>query len=273
MMANRLRIAVVAVTHLNKGGGGGNQSALNRFAGSIAFVAAARAAFAVIEDPEDGERRFLLQAKNNLGKKCKGLAFRLEQRLVGDDVMSSNVMFEGDYVSESIDEALSASENRGAKKGQSGAARRTSCSSSGTSFRVARWTFWKVNSGGLWPRFPIRAGVAGSAMGAQKSYGRPLPNKGAYGRFGRPWRGWRSAMTGLRTCLRDRRAHWLFRFECDGQSNTGGIGRFEDGRIAEVFINGTEVGTAGETNAQDAPARKSENCAVELMPTPSGVLS
>ncbi len=82
-MANRLRIAVVAVTHLNKGGGGGNQSALNRFAGSIAFVAAARAAFAVIEDPEDDERRFFLQAKNNLGKKCKGLAFRLEQRLVG----------------------------------------------------------------------------------------------------------------------------------------------------------------------------------------------
>jgi hypothetical protein len=71
-MANRLRIAVVAVTHLNKGGGGGNQSALNRFAGSIAFVAAARAAFAVIEDPEDDERRFLLQAKNNLGKEVQG---------------------------------------------------------------------------------------------------------------------------------------------------------------------------------------------------------
>lgn len=111
-MANRLRIAVVAVTHLNKGGAGGNQSALNRFAGSIAFVAAARAAFAVIEDPEDDERRFLLQAKNNLGKKCKGLAFRLEQRLIGDDVMSSNVMFEGDHINESIDEALTASETR-----------------------------------------------------------------------------------------------------------------------------------------------------------------
>jgi putative DNA primase/helicase len=119
-MANRLRIAVVAVTHLNKGGGGGSQNALNRFAGSIAFVAAARAAFAVIEDPEDDERRFLLQAKNNLGKKCEGLAFRIEQRLVGDDVMSSNVMFEGNHVSESIDEALSASENRGSMKDQSG---------------------------------------------------------------------------------------------------------------------------------------------------------
>ncbi|BCA00020.1 TSCPD domain-containing protein [Bradyrhizobium diazoefficiens] len=59
-------------------------------------------------------------------------------------------------------------------------------------------------------------------------------------------------MTGLRTRLRDRRAHWLFRFECDGQSYTGGIGRFEDGTIAEVFINGTKVGTAAKTNAQDA---------------------
>jgi len=36
-MANRLGVAVVAVTHLNKGGAGG-QSVLNRFAGSIAFV-------------------------------------------------------------------------------------------------------------------------------------------------------------------------------------------------------------------------------------------
>ena len=114
-MANRLKIAVVAVTHLNKGGAG-NQSALNRFAGSIAFVAAARAAFAVIEDPEEEGRRFLLQAKTNLGKKCQGLAFRLEQRLVADDIISSNVMFEGEHVSASVDEALIASESRGGDK-------------------------------------------------------------------------------------------------------------------------------------------------------------
>jgi hypothetical protein len=30
------------------------------------------------------------------------------------------------------------------------------------------------------------------------------------------------------------------------------IGRFDDGRIAEIFINGAKVGTAAETNAQDA---------------------
>jgi putative DNA primase/helicase len=112
-MANRLRIAVVAVTHLNKGGGGANQSALNRFAGSIAFVAAARAAFAVIEDPEDDNRRLLLQAKNNLGPKCKGLAFRMEQRLIPGDILSSNIFFEREHVTQSIDEALTASESRG----------------------------------------------------------------------------------------------------------------------------------------------------------------
>ncbi|QHO78672.1 hypothetical protein ACH79_07445 [Bradyrhizobium sp. CCBAU 051011] len=49
--------------------------------------------------------------------------------------------------------------------------------------------------------------------------------------------------------MQDRRAHLLYRFECDGQVYTGGIGRFQDGRVAEVFI---KVGTAAETNAQDA---------------------
>ena len=49
-----------------------------------------------------------------------------------------------------------------------------------------------------------------------------------------------------------RRSHWLYRFECDGQIYTGGIGRFDDGRIAEIFINGSKVGAAAETNAQDA---------------------
>jgi hypothetical protein len=33
---------------------------------------------------------------------------------------------------------------------------------------------------------------------------------------------------------------------------TGGIGRFGDGRIAEIFINGAKVGSAAEANAQDA---------------------
>lgn len=118
-MANRLHIAVVAVTHLNKGGGGGSQNALNRFAGSIAFIAAARAAFAVIEDPEQEGRRLLLQVKNNLAPACKGLAFRMEQRLISDGIVSSNVTFDSEHVSQSVDAALTASEARGGDGSQS----------------------------------------------------------------------------------------------------------------------------------------------------------
>jgi ribonucleoside-diphosphate reductase alpha chain len=33
---------------------------------------------------------------------------------------------------------------------------------------------------------------------------------------------------------------------------TGGIGRFDDGRIAEIFINGSKAGSTVEANAQDA---------------------
>ena len=260
-MANRLRIAVVAVTHLNKGGGGGNQSALNRFAGSIAFVAAARAAFAVIEDPEDDERRFLLQAKNNLGKKCKGLAFRLEQRLIGDDIVSSNVMFEGDHVSESIDEALTASENRGSKMGEAAGGKEDVSQflkdilsagpvdvleverqarsaallednkrlSKSKAFRDARTALGiKSIRDGFGPGSRYVPRASGCTMGAQKPHGRPLLNRGAYGRFGRPWRVGGICNDGLRDRLKDRRQRWLYRFECDGQSFTGGIGRLPD---------------------------------------------
>src|SRR3984957_14675027 len=118
-MANRLGIAVVAVTHLNKGGAGG-QSALIRFAGSIAFVAAARSAYLIIEDSEDENRRLFLQAKNNLGPKGKGLAFRVEQRLIPDDILASNISWESDHVTASVDEALLASETKGGGESRSG---------------------------------------------------------------------------------------------------------------------------------------------------------
>jgi hypothetical protein len=69
--------------------------------------------------------------------------------------------------------------------------------------------------------------------------------------------------------LANRRPHWLYRFECDGQIYTGGIGRFDDGRIAEIFINGSKVGTAAETNAQDAAIVASlalqHGCPIETM--------
>ena len=108
-MASRRRVAVVAITHFSKGAG---KSAVNAFIGSIAHVAAARAAFTVMRDPDsaDGARRLFLAAKNNLGPDAGGLAFRLEQRLLpGDDLVASAVAWCEEKVTRTADDILSAS--------------------------------------------------------------------------------------------------------------------------------------------------------------------
>jgi hypothetical protein len=78
-LADRLHVAIVVVTHLNKSDSG---PALYRSMGSIAFVAAARAAWMVTKDPGDpsGERRLLLASKNNLGPGKTGLAFWIQAK-------------------------------------------------------------------------------------------------------------------------------------------------------------------------------------------------
>ncbi|MBN1341746.1 MAG: AAA family ATPase [Phycisphaerae bacterium] len=96
-MAARSRVAVVAVTHLNKGQG----SALNRVIGSVAFTAAARAAYVITRDEDDPARRLMLPAKNNLGRDADGFAYRL----VGDPIPC--VQWEPAPVSMSADEAVS----------------------------------------------------------------------------------------------------------------------------------------------------------------------
>src|SRR5258708_838688 len=59
-------------------------------------------------------------------------------------------------------------------------------------------------------------------------------------------------MTATRARLANRRSHELVDFAHGGFSYTAGIGRFEDGRIAEVFLNCAKTGTALEGVARDA---------------------
>jgi putative DNA primase/helicase len=105
-MAARLNVGFIGNTHLTKSIEHGK--ALYRFIGSIATVAAARAAFAIVEDRDDPARRLLLHAKNNLAPEQAGLAFRLEQHIVGEGIVASAVAWEGDHVDHTADSALNA---------------------------------------------------------------------------------------------------------------------------------------------------------------------
>jgi putative DNA primase/helicase len=102
--AGQRQVAVVGVTHLNKGGG----DALSRFTGSMAFVAAARAGFLVVPDAEDetGGRRLFLPAKNNIAKKLPGLAFTVQGVTLANEIETSRIEWCPGEVNVSADEAL-----------------------------------------------------------------------------------------------------------------------------------------------------------------------
>lgn len=99
-LAARHKVAVLAVTHLNKAS---TLPAIYRAMGSLAFVAAARAVWAVVrdEDDESGRRRLFVPVKNNLGADETGLAYALEP--VGQ---TARVKWESDPVNIRADDAL-----------------------------------------------------------------------------------------------------------------------------------------------------------------------
>ena len=94
-LAERHHAAVLMVTHLAKGVGG---KSIYRSMGSLAFTAAARAAWHVTKDPDDPIRRLILPAKMNLAPDPTGLAYRIEDggvhweadpvRMTADDVLA-----------------------------------------------------------------------------------------------------------------------------------------------------------------------------------------
>ena len=99
-LAARLGVAVVGVMHLRKGEG----PAMYRAMGSLAFVAAARAVWAVSKDRNDetGNRRLFLPVKCNLARDPTGLAYELRPADNGTAV----VAWERDPVTTKADDAL-----------------------------------------------------------------------------------------------------------------------------------------------------------------------
>jgi archaellum biogenesis ATPase FlaH len=99
-LAARFRLAVVAVTHLSKGGAG---KAVYRAMGSLAFAAAARAVWAVAKDQSNPTRRLILPVKMNLSPDPTGLAYSIDDGAVA---------WEAEPVRMTADDAFSAEADR-----------------------------------------------------------------------------------------------------------------------------------------------------------------
>jgi hypothetical protein len=61
-----------------------------------------------------------------------------------------------------------------------------------------------------------------------------------------------NALGETRRRLPNRRGHELLSFEHAGIYYTAGVGRFENGDLAEIFLNTRKHGTAVDVNARDA---------------------
>jgi putative DNA primase/helicase len=102
-LAEKHNVAVLCVSHLNKGGSG---EALLRITGSLGFVAAARAAYLVAKDKDDDHKRLFLPMKNNLGDDWSGLSFTIESSLIDKNIKTSHIVWSSEIISTTADEAL-----------------------------------------------------------------------------------------------------------------------------------------------------------------------
>jgi DNA polymerase len=113
-LAEELAVAIIGIMHFNKKVDVTN--VLLRVSDSLAFVAAPRHVFGVIDDPDNG-RKLVVRAKNNLAEanqKKKSLAFHFDVKQVGTDprndkpIQAPFIVWEPGYVDVTATEALSA---------------------------------------------------------------------------------------------------------------------------------------------------------------------
>ena len=102
-LAMRHNVAVVCVSHPNKSGG---TDAKMRVTGSLAFVAAARAAFLVEEDKEQKGRRLFLPIKNNIGNDRAGLAFAIQSHTLSSGIETSKIVWEDVMIDKTASDIL-----------------------------------------------------------------------------------------------------------------------------------------------------------------------
>jgi hypothetical protein len=107
-------VAIVCVSHFNKGGGVGAEAVL-RITGSLDFSAAVRGSYAVVKDKDDERRRLFLPIKNNIAEDMTGLAFRVESAVIqGKDINigTSRVEWEAELCTINVNDAMAPEDGR-----------------------------------------------------------------------------------------------------------------------------------------------------------------
>ena len=112
-LAEERGFAVLAISHPPKK----VQKPMDLISGSAAFIAAPRAIWAVLQDPDDKTRRYFLPVKTNLAADVGGLAFRLEEKIINtekESITTSRIVWEEEPVSITVDEILDCKEDKSA---------------------------------------------------------------------------------------------------------------------------------------------------------------
>jgi AAA domain/Bifunctional DNA primase/polymerase, N-terminal len=120
VLAEELHIAVIGIAHFNKKDD--IKSALLRVSDSIAYVAAARHVYAVLDDPEDKNSKLFVKAKNNLARDTKALRYGIGVKKVGHDarlgvdIDAPYIVWHPQHVNISANEAMAAAGGHTAKR-------------------------------------------------------------------------------------------------------------------------------------------------------------
>src|SRR5262249_24642304 len=119
-MAEELHVAIIGIAHFNKKDD--IKSALLRVSDSIAYVAAARHVYAVLDDPEDKNSKLFVKAKNNLARDTKALRYGMGVKTVGHDprlnvdIEAPYIVWHPQYVEITANEAMAAAGGHAAKR-------------------------------------------------------------------------------------------------------------------------------------------------------------
>ena len=119
-LAEERKISIIGIMHFNKKADVTN--AMLRIADSLAYVAAARHVYVVVDDAQNKKARLFVKAKNNLAPDKHALRFMVGLQEVGRDpdtkepISAPHVVWDSQHVEVTATEAMEAAEGGGAKR-------------------------------------------------------------------------------------------------------------------------------------------------------------